>query len=216
MRKLFYICLLITLNTNACDSEFCVGDKVFPMDWKYYRGGTVKAINEFTNMVTVQSNYNLDNYQFYTFQLSQAKGCLEYSCVDHIIYSSVLKNNRGGKILGINPYAKSFSVQSYYNSDVYFIPMTQISIRRGCIEGICVGDKVMPFDWTHQNGGIVVAINPYNFKITIKSNYNLKLYRYYASDLAVNTKNKKYSNDQRLQRSYITKIKKELVSKTKN
>ncbi|CBW26370.1 putative exported protein [Halobacteriovorax marinus SJ] len=194
---------LFTLGSQAfaCidinDNKICRGDTVYPDSWDHSRGGVVKAINPHTQKMTVKSNNTGDTFRFRANEVSLALGCLENVCVGDKIYPDSWDHSRGGVVKAINPHTKKMTVKSNNTGDTFRFFEEEVSIGRGCIEGICVEDTVLPDSWNHTRGGVVKAVNPYTKKITVKSNNTGNTFRFTAYVLAVLDECLDYDNSQR-------------------
>jgi len=80
-----------------------------------------------------------------------------------------------GRVQGINPLRRTAAVNWHRNQHETTISLTSIVaipelyINRGCLENYCVGDLVgNASGWT----GRIVAVNPYNDKLTIRWSQN--------------------------------------------
>lgn len=174
----------------ACPSGsadlICPDDKVYP---ESYRDGyaTVIAVSPNTGIVTVNGNYSSSDDRYTVNDLAVATGCLGNFCVgegkgEQVIPESY--NDGYATVIAVNPHSGKLTVKGNYSSSYERYTPDQIAKQSGCMERICVGDKVFPD--TYSNGyAIVKAINPATKLFTVKGNHGSSYGRYQSYQLSV-------------------------------
>lgn len=207
MKKLVIVLLLFWVQQSfACIElenkvQVCPGETVYPEIQIYpARVGTVKAVNiqQQTLMVHHKSE-NSDGYiQKYSIRsVSIVDSCsADGICPGQTVYPDNFSEyvGDGAIVKAVNLYNNTIIVQSQgKNSDgqLYLVPTKELSITKGCLEGICVGDDVFPDSFSgsiHVKGTKVKAINFYKKIITVQDqgeNSRGYLFRYPASKLSI-------------------------------
>ena len=116
-------------------------------------------------------------------RLALPSGCLGNACVGDTVYPDDL-NHKGAEVLAVNSHTQKVTVRSNKSGSTYRYSKNRLALKKGCIEGICVGDTVLPDDLNHR-GAIVLAVNPYTQKVTVRSNQSGSTYRYQPYRVAV-------------------------------
>lgn len=179
---------LFTLGSQAfaCydsnDNRLCTGDRVIPEEYSIGYA-EIKAINSNTGKATVKGN-NSTNYHRYDVQdLGITQGCFSGLCVDDKIIPDAY--SRGyATVKAVNSYSRKYTVKGNSSTNYHRYSRQKISFTKGCIEGVCVGDKVFP-DAYSRGYAIVKAINPTTRKFTVKGNNTTNYHRYDFDELAL-------------------------------
>lgn len=73
-----------------------------------------------------------------------------------------------GRVLGVNVYERTVAVDLDYYSDNNTYDIEAILFTRGCVLGICAGQKAVS---PSNNTGVVIGVNPFRQKIAIDLDY---------------------------------------------
>jgi hypothetical protein len=87
------------------------------------------------------------------------------------------------QVIAINPSTGQITVKGNYSSSYGRYSVEQLAIPTGCMQGMCVGDRVIPSNYSAGYASII-AINTYKKTFTVKGNYSDNYSRYSAQSLA--------------------------------
>ena len=187
--------LLLAQAAYSCpEGQVCSGQVVIPDN--YTRGfAEVIAINTSTDVITVKGNLSRDFHRYPMSQLALTEGCLDRICVDNkVIPDSYTKGYADVK--GINYHSNRFVVKGNFSNEYHRYRSDKMAKTRGCLRGICVGDKVFPDSYS-RGYAEVRAINHDSRKYVVKGNLSDKYHRYEKRELALMEACHDYSDDER-------------------
>jgi ribosomal protein L24 len=102
-----------------------------------------------------------------------ALACIDNSgftiCPGDVVYKGTVYS-QGATVVAINPYRNTVTVRSVYAGNLNTENVTDLDITRGCIDRVCVGDKVYKGTEFSQ-GARVLALNPNSRTATVQSIY---------------------------------------------
>jgi len=203
---MFVIALVIShtiaaSNSYACDRDIdggrilCPGDRVVSPSNKT---GTVIGINSYQRTVSVDLDYYSDNYSYPIENLFLGFGCMYEVCVGDRV---VTPSNKTGAIIGINPYNQTVSIDLDYYSDHYSYKLEEIFLGYGCVQGICVNDKVLN---PSNKPGVVIGVNPYYGSVSIDLDYYSDHYSYDTTSIYLTNECIDYGPDYRSRSQIIS------------
>lgn len=160
----------------------CPGDIVYPES--YISGyATVIAVNPNTGIVTVKGVYESSYGRYTVNELAVPTGCLGSFCVgEQVIPESY--SNRYATVIAVNPHSRKLTLKGNNDSMYGRYTSKEIAKQSGCMERICVGDKVFPNTYS-QGYAIVKAFNPATKLFTVQGNYDSSYGRYRSYQLSV-------------------------------
>jgi hypothetical protein len=171
-KMLITLFILKSISAFACITEgdvtMCVGDIVFKGASTGATGAKVLAINKAAKMATIQTLSGGALLRVTPKEIDVTKGCVENICVGDSVYNNTYSFAvEGMKVVAINNTDKTVIVHAV-TAYIYRLSVDNLAIARGCLEGVCVGDKVFKgADYTAV-GATVMAIN-YTSKMLINS-----------------------------------------------
>lgn len=179
----------------ACrGTEICQGKKVIPDT--YSKGyARVVAINRSTKKITVKGNLSSKYHRFYRRDLAVTDGCLRGVCVGHKVIPDSYEKGYA-RVQAINQYSKKYVLKGNLSTKYGRNYKRSLALTKGCLRGICVGDKVFP-DTYRKGYARVMAINPHTKKFTVKGNISSKYHRFYARRISLLEECLDYSMDER-------------------
>lgn len=171
MKKLLVLSLaLITQQGLACiqvsNAYICAGDTVFKGS-SYSQGATVVAENQYSQQVTVRSNVSGNLALENVYDLDVTQGCLGEVCVGEKILKGS-SYSQGANVVGINYSRQTLTVRSLVSGNLAVENLNDLEVTRGCIENLCVGDRVFK-GTSYSQGADVQAINHYKRTVTVRS-----------------------------------------------
>lgn len=178
MTKIVIICAALFFSQQgfACihSGQFsvCSGDTVFKGDI-YSRGAVVLGLNLYHKSASVQSNNNGEIHEENIADLDFTKGCVDHLCVGAKVYKGS-DYSRGGTVLAVNPIHRTATVKSVNNGELKEEQIADLARTRGCLFGVCVGDKIYKGE-TYSHGGIVRATNFRTRLVIVESINNREL-----------------------------------------
>lgn len=94
----------------------------------------------------------------------------------------IAESGMGGKVQSVNPFKKKIFVKFDGYTNAYEYTPDTLAIASGCLEGYCVGDKVIV-----ESGmeGRIAGVNPYSRQAAIKFDGYSNAYYFSVDDLAV-------------------------------
>ena len=109
------------------------------------------------------------------FLAQQSFACIDYAsqvkiCPGETVYKGSSYSS-GATILGVNQFKNTVTVRSNYSGNNNTENVTDLYITRGCIGHVCVGNVVYKGS-SYSSGATVLAINPHQGTVTVKSNYS--------------------------------------------
>src|SRR5262249_4122334 len=133
-----------------------------------------------------------DNYSYALTDLFVGYGCMYQLCVGD---SAVTSRGQTGKVVGVNPYKKTVSLDLDNYTDDYSYPIREVLYGFGCASGTCVGDRA-----ASPNGqtGVVIAISPFNGTVALDLDNYTDNYVYQLSQIFVMNQCLTYSAEVRL------------------
>ena len=188
MKKLIIgLTLLSSISSFACinniEGKLCVGDTVVPDNSS--RTYTIKSINPRTKMLQVIRNST--SYRKTISQLGLTRGCMDGLCVGDTVVPD--NSSRTYTIKSINPHTKQYQVVR--NSTSYRKTISQLGLTRGCMDGLCVGDTVVPDNSSRTY--TIKSINPHTKQYQVVRNSTS--YRKTISQLGLIDQCTDYSDD---------------------
>ncbi len=165
---------------QGCLARSCVNDQVIPEN--YSNGyATVKAINFSTQKFTVLGNFSSSYSRFSAESLALTSGCLGDKCVNEQVIPNNYSNGHA-TIKAVNQTRNTLTVLGNFSSSYTRVSGDNVAKMQGCMNGICVGDRVVPYNYT--NGyATVKAINMSTGEFTVLGNFSSTYSRYRAHQL---------------------------------
>lgn len=178
--KILFAALVIIFSQQsfACadyDSQekVCPGDIVYKGS-DYAQGATVMGVNPYRKTATVRSNFSGNNASENVLDLYVTRGCLDRVCVGDLVYKGS-DYNQGATVVAINPHKNLLTVKSVFSGNLAVESVRSIYLSRGCVHGICVGDKVYKgSDYTQ--GALVIGVNHHGKSVTVQSVFSGNLH----------------------------------------
>lgn len=179
---------------KGCLGKVCVGQTVTPPG--YSTGSArVVAVNPIKNIVVVRSSNNNRMYEHRPEELSTQDGCLARMCVGDSV-NPMGYSTGYAVVVAVNKDLGQIQVRSTNNNRIYTHTPEELAVRKGCLEGICVKDTVIPNGYSTGNA-TVIAINFRSGTFIVRSSNNNRLYPHEARDLAVSDLCADYSEVER-------------------
>ncbi len=174
--KILFAALVIMFSQQsfACadynsEDKICPGDTVYKGS-DYTLGAVVMGVNPYRKTATVRSNYSGNNASENVIDLHITRGCLDRVCVGELVFKGS-EYTQGATVVAINPHKGLLTVKSVYSGNLAVESVRRIHMSRGCVHGICVGDKVYKGS-EYTEGALVVGINHQEKTVTVKSVYS--------------------------------------------
>lgn len=155
--------------TEGCLGRICVSDTVFK-GTDYSEGATIVAIHPSTGEVVARSVYNGNIAVESVSELYMSSGCQAKLCVGETVYKGT-DYSQGAKIVAVQPNSKQVLVRSNYNGNIGIELASSLSVTRGCIYGVCVGDIVFKGS-DYSQGAQIIAVNRSERTVLVRSVYN--------------------------------------------
>jgi hypothetical protein len=155
--------------TTGCTGRFCVNDLVYK-GTDYSQGATIIAIHPSTGQVVARSNYNANLGVESVSDLYLTRGCIGKLCVDGLVYKGT-DYSQGATIVAIQPNVNQVIVRSNYNGNLGIELASSLSVTRGCVYGVCVGDTIFKGS-DYSQGAEVIAVNRSERTVLVRSVYN--------------------------------------------
>lgn len=97
-----------------------------------------------------------------------------YLCPGAKVHPDNWTHSQGGTVVSYNPSTGVIKVRSSSTGNTANFGVRDLGVTQGCIDHVCVGDRVHPDNWTHSQGATVVSVNPHtrNIKILSRSTGN--------------------------------------------
>lgn len=163
-----------------------VGDTVFPMSWTHTYGATVLQYNPVTREFRVKSNSSGSVFTFVEADLAVTQGCLINVCVSDKVFPKSWGHEYGAQVLAINYAQSKLIVKSNSSGSVFVLTLNDVMLSDGCVDQICVGDKVFPLSWGHDYGAQVIATDSqYGSMVKVKSNSSGSIFDVEIDNLAL-------------------------------
>jgi hypothetical protein len=133
---------------------------------------------------------------FSAFILTSAAFAEEKQCINNFcVGDSVIPDNAvsgSAPVLAINAEKNQCVLnKARIGTSAYFVRCDQLSVKKGCLNDICVGDKVIPYNAT-SGSAVINAINFVKGRYTVNLKWiGSKWLRYKADQLTVIKRNEK-------------------------
>ncbi len=173
---------MISISAIACIEDICRGDLVIPEN--YSTGlAEVTEVGTRDGQITVQRSDSLNAESYSVSEIAITKGCYSDVCMDQKVIPDTY--SRGFAFVeGINKYRRTFTVKVNLSRDYHRNKHRELAFTRGCLNGFCTGDQVVPFNYG-RGFAIVQAINPTLGSFTVLGNLSSDYHRYSSLQMRI-------------------------------
>lgn len=112
--------------------------------------------------------------------------CIESKDVKICIGDTVYRGTdwpTGAEVVAINKVKQTVTAVENFWKNLYTIGLSEASVTQGCINDICVGDRVFK-DAAYTNGAEVIAVNPSKATVLVVDNFFKSIKEENPSDLS--------------------------------
>jgi hypothetical protein len=187
--------------SQACVESTCSnkdvkqGDVIIPDSYSINNYAVARAVSIDTGKIIAKVNGTSNYRQYNVNNVAVTSGCMEGMCVGDSVIPDEYDHNYA-VIKGLNRYSHKYTIAAKGSSRYYRFKKNEISTTQGCLDGICVGDKVFPDSFSH-NYAIVVAINPYTRDIVSRAKGSSRYNRCKSNEMTLLEEGENYTNEQR-------------------
>jgi len=155
-------------------ARVCAGDTVIPEDFTHGTA-TVIAVNARYREVLVQGDLDRRNYRRSIRQLFLTSGCINEVCVNNSVIPDLF--NYGTATVEAVHFNQNLAlVRGDIDGRYYKLSPNEMSVTEGCMYRFCVGDVVIPEDFTHGTATIV-GINYSQRFFVVRGDIDGRIYR---------------------------------------
>jgi hypothetical protein len=183
MKKIFTMMLTLgTMTSFACTEELCIGTRIIPEGYTHGYADVV-SYDSVKRFYTVKGNESTGYHLVTIRAISMMTGCLDNICVgDKVIPDSYTFGY--ATVKGINHSLQTIVLQGSHSSIYHRKLSLELAQTKGCLHGICVGDKVLPNNYT-EGYAVVNAINFTNSTVTVLGSKSKSYHKYMTQALTV-------------------------------